>query len=387
MSTPLITLKSDRVASVAFHHPWLFSGAIEKLPPNLEHGSLVQVADPNGKILGTGTYSKKSSIAVRVFEFGAAELDFDWFIRRITQAHEKRLLLGYGPGTETTGYRVVFGESDGLPGLVVDRYEDVLVLQSSTAGMDALKPVVTEALQKIFNPASIIERSDIGVRREEGLKDEVGVLSGESVTQVEFSENGHRFIADVMNGQKTGFYLDQKDLRSALQPLAKGREVLHLFPYTGATNIYLLKGGAKSIHAVDSSAEALEKCKKAKVTTEVADAFQWLDAHQEPDYDMMILDPPALIRSQKDADDGKKAYHFLNRSALRLLKDGGLFATSSCSHFFELQDFLFMLRRASVQAGVTLDILKVIHQSPDHPLSLYFPESAYLKTVVGVIHR
>src|SRR3989338_3608000 len=233
---PILTIKADRAPSVVFRHPWLFSGAFEKIPHDLEHGALVHVADPEGKMLGTGTFSKKSSIAVRVFEFGVAEITQDWLKDRIQKAHEKRLLLGYGPKTETTGYRVVFAEADSLPGLIVDRYEDVLVIQISTAGMEALKPMVIEALQELFKPTSIIERSDLHVREEEGMKSDVSVLFGKAPDTIEFLENGYTFFADVMQGQKTGFFCDQKDLRSAFQPLVKGKELLNLFSYTGATN-------------------------------------------------------------------------------------------------------------------------------------------------------
>ncbi|MFH0820949.1 MAG: class I SAM-dependent rRNA methyltransferase [Candidatus Peregrinibacteria bacterium] len=394
-SYPVLTIKADRSVSAVFHHPWLFSGSIQSKPSGLNQGDLVQVADQAGKILGTGTYSK-SSIAVRLFEFGEAVIDADWLQRKIRQAEDRRTVLGYGPETETTGYRLVFGEADGLPGLVIDRYGDVLALQISTAGMEALKPLVIEALQELFKPRAIVERSDISVRREEGLKEEKSMLLGDPVDEVEFLENGHRFFADVMNGQKTGFYLDQKDLRSFIQPLAGDREALNLFSYTGATNVYLFKGGAKSVLAVDSSADALHGCqkqlglnrlKKAKLVTEEADGFQWLGVHKEPAYDLVVLDPPGIIKTQKNIEEGAKTYHFLNRAAMRLVRDEGIFVSSSCSHYMNPGEFEMILRRASVQAGVTLDMLAWVQQSPDHPRSLYFPESHYLKSVVARVRR
>ena len=388
---PTLTLKTGKEANVAFRHPWIFSGAFEDLPGDKAHGSIVQVADKHGKVLATGTFSSRSSIAVRCFAFGEAEIDGDWLTDKIAEADARRALLGYGPETETTGYRVVFGESDQLPGLVVDRYEDVVVFQISTAGMDAMREDVIAALKKVLKPKCLIERSDMPVRAEEVLKDVKEIHLGEEPGLVEFLEHGTKFLADPWNGQKTGFFLDQKDARQAIARLAKGRGVLNLFSYSGAAGVSMMLGGAKSVHNVDASAEALELCAKhaklhdisaKKFTTEETDIFQWLGAGEEKEYDMIVMDPPALIKSMKDAESGRKAYHFLNRAAMKMVKDGGVFATSSCSHFLSEDDLAYTLRRASVQAGVTLEALGVVRQSPDHPQSIYFPESLYLKTML-----
>lgn len=379
---PTISLKPKREQSVKFHHPWIFSGAIGKLPEGLENGSLVQVADINGNLLGVGTYSKHSSIAVRIFDFKSAEINTDWFQKHLKEAEEKRQLLGYGLGTDTTGYRVVFGESDGIPGLIVDRYENVIVFQIATAGMDLLRPQLIEAVNNVFEPRAIVERSDIGIRTEEKLKERTEIVKGEIPCAVFFLENGLRFEADVIGGQKTGFFFDQKDLRLKIKSLAKNRTVLNLFSYTGATSSYALGGGAKSVHNVDSSESALSLCEKERSTNEKADVFEFLGRPQPQSYDMVILDPPALIKNKNDVEEGKKAYHFINRAALRLVNDGGIFVTSSCSHFLSSEDFIFMLRRASLQAGVELSILHAVYQSPDHPISVYFPESLYLKSFV-----
>ncbi len=395
---PQVTLQSGKEMNVVFRHPWIFSGALTKRPDTIEHGDLVRVTDVSGKILGIGTYSAKSSIAVRVLAFGDVDVQVNqqWFAARFAEAEERKRLLGFGPGLATDGYRLVFGEADGIPGLVVDRYRDVFVMQISTAGMDRLRDAIVGALKAVFKPAAIVERSDIAVRKEEALRDEVGVLFGTVPEVVEFKENGLTFAADVMNGQKTGFFLDQKSLRQSIAKLAKGREVLNLFSYSGSASVAAIKGGATKVTNVDSSADALAAARRHAemngieehvMVNEESDVFQYLSGKTEPAFDMVIVDPPALIKAQRDEEEGKKAYHFLNRASLRLVRDGGIFVTSSCSHFFSEEDFAFTLRRASVQAGVRLDLLETIHQAPDHPTSVYFPESAYLKSFVCRVTR
>src|SRR5688572_12614040 len=234
MSYPVIQLQKGKEANAAFRHPWIFSGALIKRPEGIDHGSIVKLADIRGEVLGTGTYSAKSSIAVRLLAFGEAEVVIDkaWFVARFREAEARRALLGYGPGKATDGYRVVFGEADGVPGLVVDRYRDVFVIQISTAGMDNLRAVIVDALEEAFAPKAIVERSDIGVRKEEALSDQVSVLKGEISGPVAFSEAGLSFEADVLKGQKTGFFLDQKSLRQSVAKFAAGRKALNIFSYT-----------------------------------------------------------------------------------------------------------------------------------------------------------
>lgn len=388
---PILKLKPGKENNVIFRHPWVFSGAFASPLDQLDNGELVHVADAAGQIIGTGTFSTHSQIAVRVFEFGKAEIDYDWIRARIIAAQEQRALLGYGNGTDTTGYRLVFGEADCLPGLIIDRYNDVFVIQSSTAGVDRLKELVTKVLIEEFTPRAIVERSDIPVRKEEGIEETDGLLYGADVEEVEFLENGIKFVADVLAGQKTGFFLDQKDLRKAIRHMANNGRILNLFSHSGSFSIAALLGGAESIFNVDSSGQALDLCSHIaelnnlpidRITWETADVFQWLgDIPQDP-FDVVMLDPPALVKSQNDLESGRKAYHFLNRAAMRLIKPNGILITSSCSTYFREEDFLFMLRRASVQTGRQLEILHYVTQSPDHPWSVYFPESRYLKSFV-----
>lgn len=389
---PTIQLQAGKEANVGFRHPWIFSGAVASIPKETQHGDLVHVSDRQGKIIGTGTFSAKSSIMVRVFAFGEAVIDEKWFVDAIRASDDRRRLM---IPEHTTGYRVVFGEADGIPGLVVDRYDDVIVFQLATMGLDRLRDEIVSALKKVFKPRAIVERSDIAARKEEGLPDVVEVRFGTVDEPVVFQENGLSFVADVLKGQKTGFFLDQKELRAWLTQHAVG-SVLNLFSYSGSTGITAIKGGAKNVHNVDGSADALELCKQqAKLnkltakqfTTEQSDVFDYLNTHKDDSFDTVMIDPPALIKSRRDIEEGKKAYHFLNRAAMRLVKDGGIFITSSCSHFLSEEDFVYLLRRASVQAGLQLDMLAALHQSSDHPQSIYFPESGYLKTFVFQVRK
>lgn len=387
---PLLALKAGREASVGFHHPWIFSGALADGKSGATHGDVVQVADRQGRIIGTGTFSVHGSIAVRVLEFGPVDINEAWFEKQLRRAQERRQLLGYGPLTATTGYRVVFGEADSLPGLVIDRYGEVLVLQISTAGMDNLRHMLLAACQKVWPQTAFVERSDMPGRKDEGLGEVVVVHQGSVFEPVAFQEHDLTFLADVLQGQKTGFFLDQKDLRQRLMNYAHGKTVLNLFSYTGASSVAALKAGATSAHNVDESAAALRLCASllernclsaAAVTSEAADIFQWLGSVKQQ-YDMVLLDPPALIKSKSEIESGSRAYHFLNRAALRLVKPNGIFVTSSCSHFFSEADLLFTLRRAAVQVGLQVDILESVRQAPDHPLSIYFPESLYLQSFI-----
>ena len=396
MDNIVLTLNLDKGATVMHRHPWVFSGALRDVTREIPHGAIVQVAEPDGTILCTGTYSNRGSIAVRVLEFGPANINRDWFVRRLKRADQSRRILGFGPVSETTGYRVVFGESDGVPGLVIDRYGDVLVMQIGTMGMELLKGVLIEALVEVFAPTVIVERSDSGSRSEEGLKEMVTVHHGPDPGRVAFREYGLQFQADVMHGQKTGFYLDQKDLRQEIMKLAGGRSVLNLFSNTGSFGVAALKGGASGVMNVDSSETALRQCRPMAeqnglntelVRTECADVFQWLGAHTEDAYDMVLVDPPALIKFKRDAEAGRRAYHFLNRAAMRLVRTGGVLVSSSCSNYFSSDDLVFTLRRASVQNRIELQTRKHVTQSADHPVSIYFPEAAYLSSLICRVER
>jgi 23S rRNA (cytosine1962-C5)-methyltransferase len=393
---PTIRLKAGRPGSHLSRHPWVFSGAIDRTETLPDHGEIVTVLTHDGELVGTGTWSAASMIAVRLFSFEECEIDPVWLTARIREADRRRTMLGFGPDTDTTAYRVVYGESDWLPGLVVDRYGDCLVLQIATAGAERLKANILSALTEIFSPQVILERSDLATRSEENLEPVVQLHMGDAPGLISFRERGRMCLADIMSGQKTGFFLDQRDLRDLVHRLASGDRGLDLFSYTGATTIAALIGGVKQMTCVDASEAALELCLRhaeanhldsERICLAKADVFQWLSEREEPAYDLVLLDPPALIKSRKHIEHGRKGYHFLNRAALRLVKDGGLFFTSSCSSYFGEDDMLITLRRAADQAGVRLQLLATVRQSGDHPLSLYFPESGYLKSFVCQVNR
>lgn len=393
---PILTLKPGKEGALGYRHPWIFSGALQGAPQEIKHGAIVTVADVHGKTIGTGTFSAHSMIAVRICEFDECTLDRQWFANKLRLAEERRRWFDLGTENPKAGYRVIFGESDGIPGLVVDRYGDVLVLQIATAGMAALRAIVVDVLVEAYSPRAIIERSDLPVRREEGLGETVGVLYGEDVDRVEFCEGEMRYLADIRSGQKTGFFLDQRDLRRRLVHYAGNREVLNLFSYTGGFAAVVLKAGAKSVHNVDGSQPALDLVETqlslnqldgSLATMECIDIFNWLSSHGDPSYDMVIVDPPALIKSHRDVETGSKAYHFLNRAAMRLVRDDGIFVTSSCSAHYSEEDYAIMLRRASVQANVTLEVLESVRQAADHPISIYFRESLYLKSFICQVKR
>lgn len=392
---PTIYIKQERVDSVRYRHPWIFSGAIAGKDSSVTHGGLVRVIGEDETFLGVGTYSTSSSIAIRVFDTRDTMIDVDWFVQRLTEARRRRTRMGLGEGTDTTGYRLCFGEADGVPGLVVDMYGDVAVFQLSTAGLEGLRTQIVSAIDQVLSPREIIERSDVAVRKDDGLEEIVAVRKGEDPGVVEFLERGRRYLVNPLEGQKTGFFLDQRDARDTVQRLAQGKECLNLFSYTGAFSVAAMLGGARSCHSVDLSSSALALCEQHRLlhgfsqeafTTQEADIFQWLGERPEPSYDLVVLDPPALIKSSKDAQPGKKAYHFLNRAAMRLVRDGGVFVSSSCSQHLDEEDLLFILRRASVQNGLDLRVLAVHRQAVDHPLSVYFKEAEYLKTVICEVH-
>ena len=392
---PVIRLKKGRESSAAYGHPWIFSGAIAAKPDGLAHGSFVHAANADGEIIGTGSYSSSGAIAIRLFDAASVAIDKSWFVDRIHEADTRRRLLGLGPDTPTTAYRVLHGEADGAPGLVVDRYADTVVFQIATAALDSLRHDIVAALGEALAPRAIVERSDSSSRREEGLAEVNAVHAGEVTSPVEFTENGVALLADILSGQKTGFFLDQRELRARLRALAKGRRALNLFSYTGAASLFALLGGAPAAHNVDASQPALDMALEMagrhgfseRVTQERADVFQWVSQRREADYDMVIMDPPSIIKSRKDAENGARAYHFLNRAALRLVRDGGIFATSSCSQLLPEDEFAALLRRAATQSNTRLYTLAALRQPPDHPLSPYFPEGAYLKSYVFEVRR
>jgi 23S rRNA (cytosine1962-C5)-methyltransferase len=390
---PRVRLHPGREKSLHFRHPWLFSRAVAHVPENLANGSLVSVEDAGGKVMVTGYYNGKSQIALRILSFDETAIDETFFVKKFEEklASRQRFL----DFTSTDAYRLVFSESDGLPGLIVDRYGDFVVVQMHTLGMDLLKPLVVSALVKVLKPKGIYERSDLDVRKKEGLFTmPKGVLYGEEPpSQLEIREHGLKFVVDIPNGQKTGFFLDQRENRLALRKYVEGKTVLNLFSYSGGFSVSALKGGAEKVTCVDISKDALELARKnfslngfdpSAHRFETRDVFDFLDAEAREGqrYDVIVVDPPAFVKNRDSLNHGINAYIKLNHKALELLSDDGILVSSSCSSHVTTEMFRTVLFKAALQAGREMVLLEQKIQPPDHPLNINFPEGEYLKFFV-----
>lgn len=388
-----VKLKKGRDRSINRKHPWIFSGAIESTKDILENGETVDIISYDGKLLGYGSYSKHSQISVRVLTFNPDEkIDKQFMIRRITNSinYRKKNIVQ----TLTNAYRLINGESDFLPGIIVDKYANILVCQFLSAGAEYWKKEIIEILANNFKPNGIYERSDAAVREKEGLESVSGVLFGNPPDDlVEILENGHKFLVDVKNGHKTGFYLDQRENRKLLSAYSFGKEVLNCFSYTGGFSVYAIKEGASKVTNVDSSADALELAEKIFVLNKINstefenvedDVFKYLrklrDSNKQ--FDLIILDPPKFADSASQIEKASKGYKDINLLALKLLKKDGILFTFSCSGHIVPELYNKIIADAACDAGREVHILKYLTQSPDHTITTSFPEGLYLKGLV-----
>lgn len=392
-TTPItITLKPGREKPINNRHPWIFSGAIAKKDSLPEQGALIRIVDSKNRYLATAYYNRISQIRCRILSWDEDEAIDDTFWRsRIEKALRTRQLLQLEP--ETNAYRLINGESDFLPGLIVDKYGDYLVMQCLTLGIDTRKAQIASILAELCQPKGIVERSDAYARKREGLPKTVGMLYGSAPDSgLTICENGVMFQVDLLDGQKTGFYLDQRENRTAVSHsnYVKNKTILNAFSYTGGFGLYAIRNGAKQLTNVDSSIEALEKAEKnvalngwARPDDEymAGDAFEILRYYRDQNrqFDMIILDPPKFAKSQKDIDGACRGYKDLNWLAMRLLVPGGLLATFSCSGLVSQDLFQKVLFSAAVDARRDVQIIRHFNHAPDHPTALTFPESAYLK--------
>ncbi|HXG50624.1 MAG TPA: class I SAM-dependent rRNA methyltransferase [candidate division Zixibacteria bacterium] len=380
-----VFLKKGRELPVLRGHSWIFSGAVEKAHGDTEAPSTTEVFDHSGKWIARGLSSPKSQIRVRVLTWRDEPIDRDFFRRRILDALELRRRQ---PARSASAWRLVNGEGDFLPGLIVDRYGDFLVCQFLTAGIEALKAWIVEALSELLSPKGIFERSEGRVREEEELPPSLGVLAGEAPPErLAIEEHGFRFEVDVWRGQKTGFFLDQRDNRAFLGSLAPGERVLDCFCYSGAFSAYAYRAGAREVISVDSSGPALELARRnlelnglpaGDETLIKADAFSYLKA-DDASFDTIVLDPPSLAHRRADAAAAAGGYKFLNLHAFRRVKPGGLLLTFSCSQHVSADLFQKIVFGAAVDARRRVAVLKRLGQSVDHPVSLHHPEGEYLK--------
>jgi len=392
---PGVTLKPGRDKPVRQRHPWIFSGAIARIDRDAVDGDVVDVLDSGGGWLARGYLNRSSQIRVRLLSWCQEEaVDEAFWRRRLQAAIEARAALAADP--ETTAYRLVHGESDGLPGLVVDRYGDWLTLQSLTLGIERVKPLVVSLLERLCGPAGIVERSDVDVRDKEGLTSATGVLSGadDGSVVVDVREHGYRFAVDLLGGQKTGFYLDQRENRRRVGTYARDARVLDAFCYTGGFAVYALGAGARHVTCVDASSEALaavagnltlngfDPARQAE--TRAGNVFQvlreWRAAGET--FDLVILDPPKFARGQGQVERATRAYKDINLLALQLLRPGGTLATFSCSGLVSADLFRKVVFGASVDAGRDAQVVERLGQGPDHPVLLSFPEGEYLTGLI-----
>lgn len=382
-----LILNPGREKSLQHRHPWIFTGAVERIKGEPQSGETVAVRDTHGAFLALAAYSPKSQILGRVWTYRENETVDEAFLRaRLARAIGLRQELA----KTTDGMRLVHGESDGLPGLVVDRYGDTLVMQVLSAGMERWRGALVDLLVELTGCANLYERSDAEVRDLEGLPARSGILRGKLPAPLIIREHGLNFYVDVEKGQKTGFYLDQRDNRRRVGELANDKDVLNCFCYSGGFSLSALQGGARSVLSVDSSAEALALAREnVKLNNLAADRAEWLEADvfkslrlmrdQGKSFDLIVLDPPKFAPTAHHAANAARAYKDINLWALKLLRPGGLLATFSCSGGVTADLFQKILAGAALDANVTAQIVGRFAADADHPAVLNFPEGEYLK--------
>ena len=389
----IITKKGS--AWVGTGHPWIYAQEIISKSTEPENGALVDALSENGRYLGTGLYSRESKIGLRLISRNANDrFDAEFWKRRIRYAWDYRRAV---MGGDVSCCRVIFGEADGFPGLTVDRFSNILVTQTLSVGMERLKDVIFPLLAEVLRESGeridgIYERNDVAIRALEGLEQGKGwyELPGEEHPQstvTEICENGIYYAVDFENGQKTGFFLDQKYNRFAVARLAKGRRVLDCFTHTGSFALNAARGGAEHVTAVDVSESAVEMAREnarrngleGRMDFVTADVFDLLPEVKKGEYDFIILDPPAFTKSRRTVGRAEKGYKEINLRALKALPRGGYFATASCSHFMPSELFVKMLRSAAQDANVELRQIEARQQAPDHPILWNVPETDYLK--------
>ena len=391
----VLVLKKGREKSLRRRHPWLFSGAVEKLSGKAGAGDTVDIRDASGKVLGRAAYSPKSQIRARVWTFDPSEeVDAAFFRRRIERALALREALP--ARRHTNALRLVHGESDGLPGLIVDRYADVLVAQFLAAGVERWRDPILDTLSELTAAEAIFERSDAEVRKLEALPARVGFARGNrNASRCPIVEYGLNFRVDVEQGQKTGFFLDQRENRQRVRELAAGREVLDGFSYTGGFSIAALAGGASRITAIESSAPALEVAREnlaanpfdaSKVQFVQGDVFAQLRTLRDraAKFQMVVLDPPKFAPGAAQVMNAARAYKDINLLAFKLLAPGGLLATFSCSGGVSAELFQSIVAGAALDAGADAKIVERFGAAADHPVALEFPEGEYLKGLLLV---
>jgi 23S rRNA (cytosine1962-C5)-methyltransferase len=396
VSRPTVWLKPGREKSLRRRHPWVFSGAIARVDGEAEAGATVEIVGSGGDFCGRGAYSPTSQIRARVWTFEANEgVDATFFRRRLARAVESRrrlaLLDAHG------ACRLVFSESDGLPGLIVDRYGEFLVCQFSSAGAEAWRQTIVDVLDELCSPRGIYERSEGGARHKEGLSSRRGLLAGEEPpAELEIAAGGVRLVVDIANGQKTGAYLDQQHNRARVAAHSRDADVLDAFSYTGGFAIACLHGGARRATLIDSSPDALKLAEREAASNGVAERCRFVVANVFDElrtvrdagtrFDLVVLDPPKFVHSADQVTAGSRGYKDINMLGLALVRPGGVLATFSCSGHVDAALFQKIVAGAAVDARRTAQILERLAQPPDHPVATEFPEADYLKGLILRVH-
>lgn len=384
-----VVLKKDKEKAVTQRHPWVFSGAVERVKGKPANGDIVRLINHKGDFMAYGFYNDQSRVALRLLEWDEhTPVDEDWFRQKVAMAVNARSNI---LNAETDTCRLIFSEADYLPGLIVDKYADHLAVQILTSGIEKIMPVIIDELKRLLDPKSIFDKSDASSRQHEGMETDNTVLWGdEPPVSVEVKENGIVYSINIAGGQKSGFYCDQRDNRRILAAHAAGKKVLDCFSYTGGFTLNALKNGAVAVTSVDSSALAVETLKQnislnkldaAKHSAIQSDVNKQLRAFKDAGekFDIIVLDPPKYAPSRSALDRAARAYKDLNRLGMLLLNSGGLLATFSCSGAMDMESFKQVLAWAALDAGKQVQFIYQFCQPEDHPVRASFPEGEYLK--------
>lgn len=390
MNYKSVHLKKGKEDSLKRFHPWIFSGAINYMDEDIAEGEVVRVFTFSGDFIAIGHF-QIGSIAVRVLSFSDVDIDREFWYSRLQSALDMRKNLGLIDNLNNTTYRLVHGEGDNLPGLVIDCYNETAVVQAHSVGMHVSRNIISEVLLEVMDSRikHVYYKSETTLPYKADLSQENGFLHGGTDDNIAM-ENGLQFHVDWLKGQKTGFFVDQRDNRSLLEKFSKGKKVLNMFCYTGGFSVYAMRGGAEIVHSVDSSAKAIELTDRNislnfpgdnRHKSFCEDAFKFLDANDNK-YDLIILDPPAFAKHRGALHNALKGYMRLNAKGFEAIKKGGILFTFSCSQVVTKDNFRNAVFTAAAQAGRKVRILHQIHQPADHPINIYHPEGEYLKGLV-----
>lgn len=382
-----VYLRKKIAPRIANGHPWIYGNEVDRIAGNPDPGEIVEVRFADGKLAGVGYYNPLSQIVVRLLSRKVEEINEAFFYQRILQAWQYRQKTGY-----TENCRLVFGEADQLPALIIDKFNDYFVIQTLALGIDIWKPAIVNALETIFTPKGIYERNDVPVRTLEGLEQQKGFLSAPFDTNIIIKENGLQFHVDIENGQKTGYFLDQQDNRRAIQHIVKGAEVMGAFTYTGTFEIHAAHYGAKSVLGIDISEQAVEQANKNAVLNglEKIVAFKTMNAFDVlkdwgkdgPMYDVVMLDPPAFTKSRENIQKAVTGYKEINLRGMKLIRNGGFLVTSSCTNLVNPELFLHTINAAAKDARKRIKKVTFQAQASDHPIIWGMENTNYLKFLI-----